>query len=217
VNLILMGPPGAGKGTQADRLESERRLAHLSAGDLLRSEVERGTELGLAAREIMARGELVPDELVYRIVERRLSEPDTEQGFVLDGFPRNRAQAERLDAILTASGRPLDRVVAIQVPVEELVRRITGRRVCGNCGSAYHLMNRPPKQADRCDRCGGALRIRGDDREEVVRERLRVYEEQTRPLLRFYRERELLSEVDGTGSLDEVALRIGAVLEAARP
>ena len=216
MNLLLIGPPGAGKGTQAARLRERLGIAHLSAGDMLREAVKRGTPLGRAAREKMDRGELVPDGLVGEMVEQRLSQPDCSPGFVLDGYPRNLAQAERLRAFLAASGCPLDRVLALQVPLAELLRRLTGRRVCGGCGTGYHLSSRPPGREGVCDACGEALLQRPDDREEVVRGRLRIYESQTRPLLDFYGKSGLLGEVDGSGSLDEVTGRITAALEEAR-
>ena len=215
MNLLLIGPPGAGKGTQAARLKERLGVSHLSAGDMLRDEVRRATPLGRAARERMDRGELVPDDLVGEMVEQRLSGPECSRGFILDGYPRNLVQADRLAGFLARWGRPLDRVLALRVPVEELLRRITGRRVCGGCGAAYHLTSRPPGREGVCDACSGALLQRKDDREEVVRERLRVYEDQTRPLLDFYGRSRLLAEVDGSGSLDEVTGRISAVLEEA--
>lgn len=216
MNLLLIGPPGAGKGTQAARLRERLGIAHLSAGDMLREAVKRGTPLGRAARVKMDRGELVPDGLVGEMVEQRLSQPDCSPGFVLDGYPRNLAQAERLAGFLGASGRPLDRVLALQVPLAELLRRLTGRRVCGGCGAGYHLSSRPPGKEGICDACGETLLQRPDDREEVVRGRLRIYENQTRPLLEFYGKSRLLSEVDGSGGLDEVTGRITAALEEAR-
>jgi adenylate kinase len=164
----------------------------------------------------MERGELVPDDLVGEMIEKGLKEPDCIRGFILDGYPRNLSQAERLKRFLIAQGRRLDRVLAVQVPKEELLRRITGRRVCGDCGEGYHLLNRPPLRGGVCDVCGGALLQRRDDRENVVRGRLRVYERQTRPILDYYRRDGLLLDVDGTGPLDEVTERFTGALQEAR-
>jgi adenylate kinase len=216
VNLLLMGPPGAGKGTQAVRLRDRLGILHVSAGDLLRDEVKRGTALGNLARDIMGRGGLVPDDLVARMIEERLAAADAGPGFVLDGFPRTLVQAEKLDEILDRIDRKLDRVLAIQVEEPELLRRLTGRRVCAGCGAGYHILSHPPRTDGVCDACGSELRQRPDDRDEVVRERLRVYWEQTRPLLDFYRERGLLADVDGDGSLEEVARRMSEALSAVR-
>jgi len=215
VNLLLIGPPGAGKGTQAVRLRERLGIAHLSAGDMLRDAVQRATPAGRAARESMDRGELVGDDLVGEMVEQRLTEPDCSRGFVLDGYPRNLVQAGRLAEFMARTGRVLDRVLSIQVPTEELLRRLTGRRVCGKCGAGYHLVSKPPRVKGICDACGWALFQRMDDREDVTRGRLLIYESQTHPLLDFYRQRELLREVDGSGSPEEVAGRISAALEEA--
>jgi adenylate kinase len=213
VNLILMGPPGAGKGTQAVRLIEKLGILHLSAGDMLREQVKRETELGRKAKQIMARGELVPDSLVSEMVRKRLAEADAQGGFLLDGYPRNLAQALTLEEILSASGRKIDQVLALDVAPEELVRRLSGRRVCGNCGAGYHLVSQPPRQEGLCDRCGGSLSQRPDDREEVVRERLRVYQEQTRPLLDHYSHLGLLSELEGGGSPDSVTAALVRAIE----
>jgi adenylate kinase len=217
VNLILMGPPGAGKGTQAAHLKESLGITHLSAGDMLREEVRRATPLGLKAQSIMARGDLVPDSLVSEMIERRLKEGDRSKGFLLDGFPRNLAQVRMLDAILERSGGKIDRVLALKVDPDELVRRLTGRRVCGNCGAGYHRVSQPPSREGICDRCGAALSQRPDDREEVVRERLRVYEEQTRPLLGHYRSLGLLAEVDGIGSPERIAVDLTRAIREGRP
>ena len=215
MNLLLIGPPGAGKGTQAVRLRERLGIAHLSAGDMLREAVKRALPLGRAARENMDRGKLVGDDLVGEMVEKSLAGPECSRGFVLDGYPRNLAQAGRLAEFLARTGRRLDRVLAIRVPTEELLRRLTGRRVCGKCGAGYHLASRPPRAEGICDACGSALLQRPDDREDVARGRLLIYENQTRPLLDFYRQRAMLCEVDGSGSPDEVTVRIAAALEDA--
>jgi adenylate kinase len=207
-----MGPPGAGKGTQAERLKERLGIPHLSAGDMLREAVRRGTPLGIAAKANMDRGELVPDDLVSGLVAERLAEPDCAAGFLLDGFPRTVAQADTLHAVLRERGRRLDRAVALRVPLAELLRRLTGRLSCGSCGAAYHVLNRPPRRPGTCDACGAPVVQREDDREEVVRERLRVYENRTAPLLEYYRRESILAEVEGAGSVQEVEERIGRAL-----
>ena len=208
-----MGPPGAGKGTQAARLVERLGIPHLSAGDMLRGHVKEQTELGRKAQAIMARGELVPDALVSEMLGKRLAEKDCAQGFLLDGYPRNLAQAATLESLLAGLGRRVDRVLALQVPADELVRRLTGRRVCGSCGAGYHLTSQPAQRDGWCDRCGGALLQRPDDREEVVRERLRVYDEQTRPLLEHYRRQGVLSTVDGAGSPEAITAALLGVMD----
>ena len=213
MNLILMGPPGAGKGTQAVRLKEKLSILHLSAGDMLREHVKRESELGRKAKEIMARGELVPDSLVSEMVGKRLAEPDARGGFLLDGYPRNLAQALTLEEILGGQGLKIDPVLALKVAPEELVRRLTGHRVCGNCGAGYHVVSQPPRQQGLCDRCGGSLSQRPDDREEVVRERLRVYEAQTRPLLDHYRKLGLLTELEGAGPPDSISASLARAIE----
>ena len=180
---------------------------------MLREHVKLETELGQKARAIMARGELVPDSLVSEMVGKRLAQPDVRGGFLLDGYPRNLSQALTLDEILSGLAQGIDRVLALRVAQEELVRRLTGRRVCGQCGAGYHLVSQPPRQPERCDRCGGELAQRPDDSEEVVRERLRVYEAQTRPLLDHYRQLGLLSELEGTGSPESVTASLARAIE----
>ena len=214
MNLLLMGPPGAGKGTQAVRLRQRLGIVHLSAGDMLREAVKQGTPLGLSARGMMERGELIPDDLVAQMVEERLRDPQCARGFLLDGYPRNLAQARRLSEFLEGSGgRRLDRVLALRLPEAELLSRLTGRRVCGTCGAGYHVVNKPPRRPGICDVCANEVVQRADDREEIVRERLRVYTTQTLPLLDFYRESGLLFEVDATGTPEEVSARIAGALE----
>jgi len=208
-----MGPPGAGKGTQAVRLRQRLGIVHLSAGDMLREAVKQGTPLGLSARGMMERGELIPDDLVAQMVEERLRDPEGARGFLLDGYPRNLAQARRMSEFLEGSGRRLDRVLALRLPEAELLSRLTGRRVCGTCGAGYHVVNKPPRRPGICDVCGNEVVQRADDREEIVRERLRVYTTQTLPLLDFYRESGLLFEVDATGTPEEVSARIAGALE----
>ena len=205
LRVIFLGPPGAGKGTQAQALASEWGVPHVATGDMLREAVAAKTPLGLEAKRHMDSGGLVPDEVVIGLVGERLAQPDAKAGVVLDGFPRTVAQAEALDALFARTGLSLDRVVYFNVSREELLRRLTGRRVCRGCGRTYHLVSAPPKVADKCDVCGGELYQRVDDREDTVATRLDVYQKQTSPLLEYYRGRNLLSEVAGEGSVAQVA------------
>jgi adenylate kinase len=208
VRLILLGPPGAGKGTQARLLAERTGVPQVASGDLLRESVRARTPLGAKARAFMDRGELVPDELVLGIIEERLSQPDARAGFILDGFPRNAAQAVALDAILARSGGGIDRVIAITVPDDEIVKRISGRRTCRTCGAMYHVIYSPPRNMNLCDKDNGELYQREDDAEDVVRMRLQVYAGATRPLLEYYERRKLLATVDGIGSPHDVQQRI---------
>jgi adenylate kinase len=205
LRVIFLGPPGAGKGTQAQALASEWGVPHVATGDMLREAVAAKTPLGLEAKRHMDSGGLVPDEVVIGLVGERLAQPDAKAGVVLDGFPRTVAQAEALDALFARTGLSLDRVVYFNVSRDELLRRLTGRRVCRVCGRTYHLVSAPPKVADKCDVCGGELYQRVDDREDTVATRLDVYQKQTSPLLEYYRGRNLLSEVAGEGSVSQVA------------
>lgn len=208
--LILLGPPGAGKGTQANRLRAEYGIPQVSTGDMLREARRKGTELGEKAAEYMDAGELVPDDVVVGIVEERLERPDASDGFILDGFPRTRGQAESLEQM----GVEIDAVLSLEVPEDEVVRRLSGRLNCPECGAAYHEEFNPPSEEDVCDECGHkGLMTRDDDRPEVVRERLQEYRDNTEPLEEFYRERELLEPVDGEGTPDEVADRLKQVIE----
>jgi len=213
--MVLLGPPGAGKGTQAKRLAEHFGIAHISTGDILRRQVEQGTELGRQARELMDAGALVPDALIIRMVEERLAEADCAAGFLLDGFPRNRAQAEALEALLERRGQPLHSVALLVVEDEDLVRRLSGRCSCPRCGAVYNAGSSPPREPGRCDTCGERLVQRDDDREETVRHRLGVYHEQTRPLVEFYRERGLLVTVDGAEAIDSVFQELVEELEKA--
>lgn len=205
--ILFLGPPGAGKGTQADRLAEELGIPHIASGDMFREEVAQGTELGGAAKRYLDAGEYVPDEVTIEMVSERLRRPDARRGFVLDGFPRTLAQAKALDGRVD-----LDAVILLDVPEHEVVRRISGRRSCPE-GHVYHLEDEPPEQPGRCDRDGQPLYQRDDDREEVVRNRLRVYRDQTEPVVDLYRDKGLLRRVDGLGDPDTVAKR---VLEVAR-
>ncbi len=211
LNLILLGPPGSGKGTQARVLAERYRVPHVSTGDMLRDEVRRGTTLGLQAKEIIDHGELVPDHVVAGIILRRLDQEDSTRGVILDGYPRNVEQAKVLDGILAELGRTLERVVLILVPDAEIVRRLGGRRSCAACGRIYNLQLSPPSSVGTCDDCGCALELRDDDSEPVVRERLRQYHENTAPLVEFYRARGLLVEVDGAQQMGTVS---EAIVEA---
>lgn len=204
MNLILLGPPGAGKGTQAKMLTDCFGIPQISTGDILRAAVKEGTQLGQQAKAYMDDGKLVPDEVVIGIVTERLQEPDCSNGFILDGFPRTVAQADALQANLSVLGKELDRVISLQVDTEALVERLTGRRTCKTCGRGYHVKFDPPKVADGCDVCNGELYQRDDDREDTIRKRLDVYERQTSPLIDYYRNAGLLIEVDGMQPIDEV-------------
>lgn len=214
MRLILLGPPGAGKGTQAQRLTERLGIPQVSTGDILRAAVAAGTPLGREAKAYMDRGALVPDGVVIGIIRERLKAPDYTRGYILDGFPRTVAQAEALGETLKAMGTPLTAVLSLTVDPEELVRRLAGRRSCGSCGAAYHLDTAPPRRPGRCDRCGGELFQREDDREETIRKRLAVYRDQTAPLVEYYRGRGLLKEVDGRGEIADVFARISRVLGA---
>jgi adenylate kinase len=207
----LLGPPGAGKGTQAELLSARLGTPHISTGDILRGEIARESELGQRAKSFMDRGELVPDDLMLGIVRERLGAPDCLAGFVLDGFPRSVPQAAILDEICGNSTQGL-RAVSLEVPTDELVRRLAERRTCRRCGAMYHLSFEPPARPGICDKCGGELYQRDDDREEIITARLQVYRQATEPLLAFYREREALLPVEGTGSTEQVFGRIVASL-----
>jgi adenylate kinase len=213
MRLVLIGPPGAGKGTQARALSELCAIPQVASGDLLRAAVRDHTALGAQAQEFMDRGELVPDELVIKLIEHRLDSADAREGFILDGFPRAVSQARALAAMLKRRGAAIDRAVAIAVADEEIVKRISGRRTCAGCGAMYHVLFEPPLKPGECDKCGGMLEQRDDDREETVRHRLSVYNESTRPVLDFYRAESLLSEIDGIGRPEEVEARILNVLD----
>ncbi len=214
MRLVLLGAPGAGKGTQAKLLASHLGIPQVSTGDMLRAAVTADTPLGRKAKQFMDRGVLVPDTVIIDLVRERLQQPDCAAGYILDGFPRTVAQAEALQKTLDALHTALDRVVSLEVPIEELVERIAGRRTCRECGAMYHVRFSPSKAEGRCDVCGGELFQRDDDREETVRRRLMVYAEQTAPLIHFYEERGFLRRVSGTGDIREIFQRITAALAA---
>ncbi len=210
--VVLMGPPGAGKGTQAARLAERLDVPHVASGDLFREALAAGTPLGVQAQGYMGRGELVPDDIVVQMVLERLARPDCQRGVILDGFPRTAAQAEALTAALAAQGRRMEAALLIEVPDAAILERMTGRRICRQCQAPYHIKFNPPAHAGICDRCGGELYQRDDDREETVRKRLEVYRAQTLPLVAYYRAQGVLQEVDGLGGLDEVTARLLAAL-----
>lgn len=217
LNLILLGPPGAGKGTQAERLRDDFGLPHISTGDMLRAEVAAGSELGNEAKRYMDAGELVPDEVIIGMITKRVEEDDARNGFLLDGFPRNAGQAEALAQAMERLGRRLAAAVLIEVPDEDLVRRLAGRRVCvKNPSHIYHVEFDPPKHEDVCDQDGSRLIQRDDDKEETIRRRLEVYHSQTEPLIEHYDEAGMLRRFDGTRDPDEVHARIRATLAALR-
>ena len=210
--VVLLGPPGAGKGTQAKLLQEKFAACQVSTGDILRKAVAEQTPLGKQASDYIDRGALVPDSVIVNLVAERLKEKDCEPGFILDGFPRTIPQAESLDAILKKMGLNLNCVLSVQVPEEIIIERLAGRRTCKNCGALSHVVFDPQKRAGVCDRCGGELYQRDDDREETVANRLKVYQSQTAPLISYYRERGLLSEIDGVGEIDEIRSRVTQAL-----
>jgi adenylate kinase len=210
--VIFLGPPGAGKGTQAKILAGHYGVPHLSTGDMFRDHVSRGTPLGLQARPLMERGELVPDGIVLGMVEERISRPDCDKGFVFDGFPRTLPQASRLDGLLRRRGFSRPVVLHFVVDTEQLLRRLTGRRTCKIGGEIYNVYDRPPKMDGRCDSDGGELIQRPDDREEVIRQRLAAYERQTAPLVGYYRGEGVLEDVDSSRSVEQVAQSVMAIL-----
>ena len=214
MNIILLGPPGAGKGTQAKLIEDRHGMKQLSTGDMLRAAVAAGTETGRKAKEIMDRGELVPDAVVVGIIADRLDQPDVKKGFILDGFPRNTAQAEALDQMLTGKGLKLDAVIEMKVDDEALVERITGRYTCAKCGKGYHDRFEQPKVSGVCDVCGGTqFTRRADDNEKTVRDRLAVYNKQTAPLVQYYGGTGKLKTIDGMAEITQVTRQIEGVLQ----
>jgi adenylate kinase len=208
IRVVLLGPPGAGKGTQAKLLQEMFEACQISTGDILRKAVADKTPVGQEAAGYINRGALVPDGVILKLVAERVREKDCEKGFLLDGFPRTIAQADGLQEILARSGLQLDCVLSVRVPTEIIIERLSGRRTCKDCGAMYHVVFGPPKNAGVCDKCGGALYQREDDREETIAARLKVYEDQTAPLIEYYREQGLLREIDGVGSVEEIRRRV---------
>jgi adenylate kinase len=213
IGLVLLGPPGAGKGTQAAGLSKSLGIPHISTGDMLREAVAAGTKVGLEAKKYMDSGALVPDSVVVAIVGERFKKPDCDKGWLLDGFPRNVAQAKALEEELAATGETVTAVLYMKVPAEAVTRRLSGRRMCRGCNKGYHVEFMPPKQAGKCDVCGGELYQRPDDREETIRQRLEVYEKSTVELVTYYREKGVLREVDGSGTPEEVARGLAAAVK----
>ncbi|WP_409303785.1 adenylate kinase [Peribacillus sp. SCS-155] len=216
MNLVLMGLPGAGKGTQAERIVEKYDIPHISTGDMFRAAIKDGTELGLKAKSFMDKGELVPDEVTIGIVRERLSKEDCKKGFLLDGFPRTVAQAEALENILEDLDRKINYVINISVDKDILMERLTGRRICKNCGATYHLVFNPPAEEGKCDRCGGELYQRADDNEETVQNRLEVNLKQTQPLLDFYEEKGYVRNIDGQQEINKVFADVDQLLGGLR-
>jgi adenylate kinase len=213
-NLILLGPPGVGKGTQAKLLIERFGIPQISTGDILRAAVKELTPMGVKAKGFMDSGALVPDAVVIGIVEERLAQSDCEKGFILDGFPRTVAQADALSQVLDGMGRAVDHVISLSVEKAELLKRLTGRRACPKCGAVYHIEFAPPKSADRCDACSGELIQREDDKEATILHRLAVYDEQTAPLIAYYSSKGLLRSVDGLGTVEGIQSAILSCIEA---
>jgi adenylate kinase len=212
MNIILLGPPGAGKGTQAKKIQEHYKLPHISTGDILRENINNNTSLGLKAKSYMSKGELVPDELLITIIKDRLSRKDCENGFMLDGYPRTIPQADALQMILTEAGEIVDAVLNISVDDEELIKRLSGRRMC-KCGASYHVFFNPPAQKDVCNVCKGKLYQREDDKPETIRNRLDVYKKQTQPLINYYGSKKILQTIDGSKDIPQIFEEIKDVLE----
>jgi adenylate kinase len=214
MRIVLLGAPGSGKGTQAKQLVEKYNIPQISTGDLLRAAVAAGTDLGKRAKEAMDAGQLVTDDIVLGMIQERLNEPDAKNGFILDGFPRNIPQAQSLDAMLARVGQPLQLSLLVDVDTEVLMKRITGRRSCGSCGAIYNIYFSPPKEPGKCDKCGGVLQHRSDDNETTVRSRLEVYEQQTAPLVSYYKAQGKLRTVKGVGGINDIFNNICDVIEA---
>ena len=217
IRIVMLGPPGAGKGTQAADVAARHGAAHVSTGDILRDAVKKRTALGVEAKRYMDKGQLVPDEVVIGIVEARLQEPDAGRGFVLDGFPRTVEQARALEEMATRQGYRIEPVMNLVVSRDEVVKRLGGRRVCRDCGSMYHVILAPPTNVGLCNRCNGELYQRDDDQDDTIIARLEVYARETDPLVQYYRARGVLAEIDGMGQPDDVARRIATVLDGRGP
>ncbi len=214
MRIVLLGAPGSGKGTQAKQLVEKYKIPQISTGDLLRAAVAAGTELGRKAKATMDAGQLVSDEIVLGIIQERLSKPDAKNGFILDGFPRNIPQAQSLDAMLARLGQPLQLALLVDVDTEVLMKRLTGRRTCSQCGAIYNVYFSAPKTANKCDKCGGSLMHRSDDNEDTVRNRLKVYDDQTSPLVAYYKAQGKLRTVRGVGSINDIFKNITDIVEA---
>ena len=214
MHIIVLGAPGAGKGTQADILSQEMNLPHIASGDLFRQALEERTEVGLLAKSYMEKGELVPDEVTIKMILERINQPDCISGCLLDGFPRTSHQAEVLDEVLKEQGKTIDKAIYIEVPNEELVKRLSGRRLCRVCQTPYHIISSPPKAPEKCDKCGGELYQRSDDREETVKDRLGVFLAQTVPILDYYKKQSKLISVNGNLGIQGVAREIISALKA---
>jgi len=215
MRIVLLGGPGSGKGTQAKKLVDQLGVPQISTGDIFRAALKEGTPMGLKAKTYMDKGELVPDDVVIGVVEERLAKPDLDKGYMLDGFPRTLAQAEALDKIIVSQGKSINHAILVDVPDEELVARLSGRRTCRNsdCGKMYHVMFNRPKRDGICDACGSELYQRDDDSEDTIRERLTVYNNQTAPLIDYYDKKQLLRRVAGVGPIDEIFASIQKVLK----
>jgi len=214
MHIIMLGAPGAGKGTQADILSNEMNLPHIASGDLFRQALEERTEVGLLAKSYMDKGELVPDEVAIKMILERINQPDCTSGCLLDGFPRTLHQAEVLDKALKEQGKTIDKAIYIEVPNEELVKRLSGRRLCRVCQTPYHIISSPPKTPEKCDKCGGALYQRSDDREETVKDRLSIFFTQTVPILDYYKKQDKLIRVNGNLGIQWVAREIISAIKA---
>jgi len=214
MRIVLLGGPGSGKGTQAKMLTERLQVPQISTGDIFRAAVKEGTPMGLKAKEYMEKGELVPDEVVVGVVEERLTKPDLDRGYMLDGFPRTLPQAQALDKILGGQKKSIDHAILVDVPDDELVKRLSGRRTCKNsdCGAMFHVMFNPPKKEGVCDKCGSELYQRADDQEATIRERLAVYNTQTAPLIDYYKEKGLLRSVEGVGPIGSIFASIEKIL-----
>ncbi|MDO4323608.1 MAG: adenylate kinase [Lachnospiraceae bacterium] len=214
MKIVMLGAPGAGKGTQAKMIASKYQVPHISTGDIFRSNIKNGTELGKKAKEYMDQGLLVPDELTVDLVIDRLSQEDCKNGYILDGFPRTIPQAEALDAALSKRGETMDFAIDVDVPDENIVSRMSGRRACTGCGATYHIVHNPSKKGDVCEVCGETLVLRDDDKPETVQKRLTVYHDQTQPLIEYYSKQNILKTVDGTQDMNDVFTAITKILEA---
>lgn len=212
MKVIMLGAPGAGKGTQAKKIADKYQIPHISTGDIFRANIKNGTELGKKAKAYMDQGLLVPDELTLELIMDRFQNPDCENGYVLDGFPRTIPQAEALTRALEEKGESIDYAVNVEVPDENIINRMSGRRACLSCGATYHIVHIPTKVEGICDRCGGELALRDDDKPETVKNRLSVYHTQTKPLIQFYGDKKVLHEVDGTQEMEKVFADIVKVL-----